>query len=94
MATEMYRACISLPSKGIDPWFKPTPVVERTPPIANIPSTSSIPVASGSRTEEATIRDSNPMQPFVLDESVLDLASHECYWVTWVAVRPGVFFGM
>ena len=37
---------------------------------------------------------SHAFQPFILDEPVRNLAGHESWWVTWVAVRPGVYFGM
>ena len=93
-ASEAYQAFANLPSKGVDPFFRPaTTTTGRTPTTPNVPSTSK-PATSESRGDEATGKRSRPMQPFVLDESISDLTIHECYWVTWAAVRPGVFFGM
>ena len=96
-ATEIYHAYSSLSSKGVDPWFKPattTTGCTPSPPIPDTSDTSSVSTASESSTGESTGEPSRPMQPFSLDETVSNLTGHECYWVTWAAVRPGVFFGM
>lgn len=92
-ATEIYHAHRDLALERANLRTRPTTAVGRTP-LADAPNTSSSPTTSGSRTEEPAGGDSHPMQPFALDESVSSLTDHECYWVTWVAVRPGVYFGM
>lgn len=92
-ANEVYHAYTSLSLRGVNPLYTAmTTTAECSPSIASIPDPSSKPAASGSRSDKRTGHRS--MQPFVLDESVAALAGHECYWVAWAAVRPGVFFGM
>lgn len=90
-ANEVHQTYTNLSSKRADPPYIPTTT---TTSITNTSGPSSEPIASGSGGGEATDHGANPMQPFSLDASVSDLAGHECYWVTWAAVRPGVFFGM
>lgn len=95
-ATEVYQTYCNMPSRGFDPLLRPTmpTTTGYTPSDTDTSNTLAEPTASGSGSDEATGRHERPMQPFCLDESISDLAGHECYWVTWAAVRPGVYFGM